>query len=60
MQEEWPLWRLWLDKGVPIKEIQEQWTLEDVLKANAILDMKEAYETGLHQLSVEELDNGNR
>jgi hypothetical protein len=42
LEAEYPFWRLILDVGLP-KEDVEEWSLEDVLRANDILDMKQDY-----------------
>ena len=58
MKEEFPLWRIWLKKSIPLNELRNEWTYPDILKANALLDMQEAYEMGLNQVSMEEVEHG--
>lgn len=44
MQAEYPIWRVWLRKdGMSLDELRYEWTYEDILKANALLDMEEDY-----------------
>lgn len=40
LQEEWAIWRLITNKIATLKEINEHYTYEDILKANAMLDMQ--------------------
>ncbi|MDR2952564.1 MAG: hypothetical protein LBU82_04895 [Treponema sp.] len=37
------VWRVWYEKGTPLDEILYRWTYPDLLKANAVLDMYQAY-----------------
>ena len=34
------IWRLVIDKVASLQEIETHWNLEDVMKANALLDMR--------------------
>lgn len=47
MELEYPLWRIWIETGISVQEIMYEWTLTDVLKANAMLDMKESYKNAI-------------
>jgi len=49
------VWRIWEAKGTPLKEIWEEWTYPDLLKANAILDMMADVEIARSALEEEEL-----
>ena len=40
MMSEWPIWRLVAEYHISPQEIHEKWSLSDVFKANAVLDMK--------------------
>jgi hypothetical protein len=42
--EEWAIWRLVTEKIATLKEIDEHWSLEDIDKANAVLDMRREIE----------------
>ena len=42
MEIEYPIWRIWSKGRDSFKEIAENWTLSEVIKANALLDMEEA------------------
>ncbi len=39
MQAEWPIWRLVLDEKATLAEIEQHWSLSDVLDANEALDV---------------------
>lgn len=44
LQEEYPIWRIVMSgKGVSLSDI-EYWTLEDVEKFNALLDMEQDHQ----------------
>lgn len=45
IEDEYPIWRIWYEKGVPLRELQEDWTYDDVMRATAVLDMYSAIET---------------
>jgi len=47
---------LWYEKNIPLREIQETWTYEDVMKANAVLDMYSAVETAREAFDKAELE----
>lgn len=36
---------MWFEKGIPLKELREEWTYDDVMRAVAILDMYSAIDT---------------
>jgi hypothetical protein len=38
--EEWPIWRLVEAKIATLTEIESTWNLDDVLRANTVLDIK--------------------
>lgn len=42
---QYPIYRIWLKKGTPLNELNYEWTYEDIIKANAVLDMEQCYET---------------
>ncbi len=44
IEELFPIYRIWKETGTSLNEIKEQWTYEDVLNANAILDMYQSLE----------------
>lgn len=38
---EWPLWRLVIiDKVATLKELEEHWDMDDLVRANTMLDVK--------------------
>lgn len=39
LEEIFPIWRIWKETNTPLKDIMEHWTYEEVMQANAILDM---------------------
>lgn len=47
---------MWYEKNIPLREIQETWTYEDVMKANAVLDMYSAVETAREAFDKAELE----
>lgn len=42
MEAEWPVWKLVVEKGISLTEI-DRWDLEDIWKAHAIMEMKQDY-----------------
>jgi len=50
--EEWPIWRLVLEGTATLQEIECYYDLDDVIRANDMLDVKEAI-TSKAQESVE-------
>jgi len=48
------LWRVWLEKGVPLNELKYEWTYPDLLEANAVLDMYSSHEIANEALTDEE------
>jgi hypothetical protein len=53
MEAEYPIWRIWLAKNVPLNELRWEWTYEDILKANAMLDYQEAYDLAMEGMHPE-------
>lgn len=47
---------MWYEKNVPIRELQEEWTYDDVIRANAVLDMYSAVETAREAYDKAELE----
>jgi hypothetical protein len=47
LEDEWLLWRIWLTGLASLRELKEDWTYVELLKGNAVLDMRDAYETAL-------------
>jgi ABC-type uncharacterized transport system substrate-binding protein len=39
------MWRIWHEKNVPLRELQEEWTYDEIMRASAVLDMYSAAET---------------
>lgn len=56
MKREFPLWRIWSEKGTSIEELRYKWTYPDVLKANAILDMQADFETGMNEIDRRDME----
>jgi hypothetical protein len=44
------IWRIWQEKGTPLDELRYKWTYEDLLHANAILDMSSDMNTAMEGL----------
>ena len=38
MKEEWPAWRLWVEKRAQLRELDEDYSIVDVQKGNEVLD----------------------
>jgi hypothetical protein len=49
------IWRIWHEKGTPLNELRYEWTYEDLLKANAILDMYGAMDIARNYLDEQEV-----
>lgn len=58
MEIEFPIWRIWMEKKVSLYELKYNWTYEDILKANALLDMKD--EIGLAMDMWQEINRGRK
>jgi hypothetical protein len=59
LEAEYPIWRIWLEKGTPLNELRHSWTYEDLMYANAILDMQADTEMALDGLlETERKKNG--
>lgn len=39
--EEWPVWRLVEQKIVTLAELESSWGLDDIMRANAVLDISD-------------------
>jgi hypothetical protein len=48
-------WRIWYEKGTPLHELLNDWTYEDLLKANAVLDMYGAMDIARNYLDEQDL-----
>jgi hypothetical protein len=51
---------VWYETKAPLREIQERWAYEDVMKANAVLDMYSAVETAREAFDKLELEKIER
>jgi len=47
LTEEWEAWRLVVLKVATLTELNTTWSLEDIEKANAVLEIKDAIEEAL-------------
>jgi hypothetical protein len=52
--DEFPIWRVWKEKGVSLHELRWEWTYEDIMQANAILDQDAAYQAAIEGLREDE------
>ena len=52
---EWPIWRLVLEAHQPLSEVL-RWDLEDVRKANALLDMRAAHSAAFNEYNTRNLE----
>ena len=50
---EWPAWRLVIEGVASVWELESVWNTEDVMKANAALDMRRDYEVAQQQAGQE-------
>ena len=60
LEYEYPVWRLWLEGKDSFREICEQWDYNTVMKANALLDMRETYEAGINEMEDERIEKETR
>ncbi len=53
-EAEWLVWRIIEESGFKISryQIETEWSLDDVFKANALLDMKQDYQTAENGLEA--------
>ena len=54
IEAEFPIWRIWLAKGGDIT-MYKKWSYTDIMKANALLDMKEDIDSACN--AFDERDN---
>ena len=40
MMDEWPIWRLWIADKATLADLESTWSLDDVVRACAVLDMQ--------------------
>jgi len=52
------MWRVWKRTGTPLNEIFYEWTYEQVMKANAVLDMYDAMDIAMNQIEEPENKSG--
>jgi hypothetical protein len=45
--EEFFLWRLVINQCATLQELDTHWSIDDVMRANAVLDVKEEIETAM-------------
>jgi hypothetical protein len=48
---------LWYEKNIPLRELQEQWTYDEVMRAVAVLDMYSAVDTAREAYDKAEMEN---
>ncbi|MFX0205155.1 MAG: hypothetical protein ACFFDT_04155 [Candidatus Hodarchaeota archaeon] len=59
VNNEWPVWRLIFDGGQTLEEV-DSWDYEDIMKANAILDMRDDYGTAIRQYNIDKIPKPKR
>ena len=59
LELEMPLWRIWLETGTDI-ELIRKWTYPDVLKALAVLDMRDEYRMAMDRLQYEDTEKARK
>jgi hypothetical protein len=47
---------LWYEKNIPLRELQEQWTYDEVMRAIAVLDMYSAVDTAREAYDKAEME----
>jgi len=47
LKEEWPIWRVWLTGKESFEVIISDWTFDDLVRANTVLDIQEAINEAL-------------
>jgi hypothetical protein len=49
---------VWNDKGVSLDELRNEWSYEDIMKANAVLDMSQAINLAFDLVSEQKNTTG--
>lgn len=49
------LWRMWKEGNVPLHELMNRWTYEELVKGNAVLDMYQSIDIAYDALMEEEM-----
>ena len=60
IEDEFLIWRVWQRKSVPLDELRNRWTYEDLLHANAVLDMDDDLEAAVDGLIDFEAKQGGK
>jgi hypothetical protein len=45
LEDDFPIWRIWHEKNIPLHELQEEWTYDEIMRASSVLDMYAAVDT---------------
>jgi hypothetical protein len=53
INDEWLIWRVWLNKGGNPNDYRNNYTYDDLLKIHALLDWEDAIECGLDGIREE-------
>ncbi|MHA1169313.1 MAG: hypothetical protein ACTSRU_15920 [Candidatus Hodarchaeales archaeon] len=61
-EEEWLVWRIIKESNYQIsrEQIETEWSLDDVFKVNALLDMEQDYQTADSGLQAMKQDKTNK
>jgi ABC-type uncharacterized transport system substrate-binding protein len=54
------MWRLWYEKNIPLHELQEEWTYDEIMRASAVLDMYSAVDTAREAYDKAEMERKNK
>lgn len=60
MSQEYIIWRLVFERVATLEELETHWSLDDVARANALLDMKNTYEAHEYNKMKAKNKHGNR
>jgi hypothetical protein len=60
IEDEFPIWRIWHEKNIPLRELQEEWTYDEIMRASAVLDMYSAVDIAREAYDKAEMERKQR
>lgn len=60
MEMLFPIFRIWKETHTSLNEVMYEWTYEQVMQANAFLDMFQSNDIATQALDLQELENSTR
>lgn len=60
LQTLFPIYRVWKDTGTSLNEIMYEWSTEQVMQANAVLDMYFTNELAAGEMDMREMEEAAR